>query len=140
MSNFIKKILISFLILFWIFWVSSVEASWSDYINIRYGSGWWWVNSSQEAPKTVSGWLPGSKIEKWDVLKIFKKFLTIFIEIVWVLAVFALIFSWIMYVLSGWEEEKAKRAKLWILWSLVAVLISASSWWIISFLNNVILK
>jgi len=60
-----------------------------------------------------------------------------FIQIVAVFAVFALIFSWILYLLSAWEEEKANKAKKWIIWSLVWVLLSISSWGIINFLNNV---
>lgn len=59
------------------------------------------------------------------------------IQIVAVFAVFALIFSWILYLLSSWEEEKANKAKKWIIWSLVWVLLSISSWWIINFLNDI---
>lgn len=60
-----------------------------------------------------------------------------FIQIVAVFAVFALIFSGIMYLLSAWEEEKANKAKKWIIWSLVWVFVSISAWWIINFLNNI---
>lgn len=60
-----------------------------------------------------------------------------FIQIVAVVAVFALIFSWILYLLSSWEEEKANKAKKWIIWSLVWVFLSISSWGIINFLNNI---
>lgn len=60
-----------------------------------------------------------------------------FIQIVAVVAVFALIFSWVMYLISAWEEEKANKAKKWIIWSLVWVFLSISAWGIISFLNIV---
>ncbi|MDD3145570.1 MAG: pilin [Candidatus Gracilibacteria bacterium] len=60
-----------------------------------------------------------------------------FIQIVAVFAVFALIFSGIMYLLSAGEEEKATKAKKWIIWSLVGVFVSISAWGIINFLNNI---
>lgn len=59
------------------------------------------------------------------------------IQYVAAIAVLALIISWIMYLLSWWEEEKTKKAKSWITWSLVWVLVSISAWWIINVLNNI---
>ncbi len=53
-----------------------------------------------------------------------------------VLAVIALMISWIMYMLSMWEEEKTKKAKKWIIWSLIWVIISVSAWFIINSINN----
>jgi hypothetical protein len=58
------------------------------------------------------------------------------IQIVSVMAVFALIFSWAMYLASSWDEEKANKAKKWIIWSLVWVFLSISAWWIIGFING----
>jgi len=100
------------------------------------------------APEINCIWLPGcvdNKIMQPGTPNIsnniWAKFMTNaiweFIQIVAVFAVFALIFSWILYLLSSWEEEKANKAKKWIIWSLVWVLLSISSWWIINFLNNV---
>lgn len=59
-----------------------------------------------------------------------------FIDIILVLSVFAIIFSGILYILSWGEEEKANKAKKWIIWSLAWVFLSISSWWIINFINN----
>jgi len=59
------------------------------------------------------------------------------IQFVAVFAVFALIISWFMYLLSSWDEEKTKKAKKWIIWSLVAVILSVSAWSIINYLNNI---
>lgn len=79
----------------------------------------------------------------WDSLdeEIWKNFISNiiweFIKLVAVFAVFALIFSWVMYLLSSWDEEKANKAKKWIIWSLVWVFLSISAWGIINFLNNV---
>jgi len=62
------------------------------------------------------------------------------IQYVAVFAVIALMLSGIMYLISWWEEEKVKKAKSWITWSLVAVLLSTTAWWIISMVNNLIIK
>ncbi len=59
------------------------------------------------------------------------------IQIVAVFAVFALIISWFMYIISWWDEDKAKKSKKWIIWSIVAVLLSVSAWWIINFINSI---
>lgn len=59
------------------------------------------------------------------------------IQYIAVIAVISLIVSGIMYLISGWEEDKAKKAKNWIIWSLVWVLVSISAWWIINVLNNI---
>jgi hypothetical protein len=44
--------------------------------------------------------------------------------------------SGVMYILSGGEEEKVNKAKNWIIWSLVWVLISMSSWFLVSIIND----
>lgn len=59
------------------------------------------------------------------------------IEILAAIAVIALVCSGIMYILSGWDEEKTKRAKTWIISSIVGVLVSLSAWWVIGTLNAV---
>ncbi|MDD2870572.1 MAG: hypothetical protein PHS49_01155 [Candidatus Gracilibacteria bacterium] len=58
------------------------------------------------------------------------------IQYVAVIAVIALIISGFFYLFSGGEEEKTKKAKTWIIWSLVGVLVSISAWGIINMLNN----
>lgn len=86
-------------------------------------------------------WLPGcpddSLIDGKSWLKFIAKVISEFMQIVAVIAVFALIFSWVMYLLSSWEEEKANKAKKWIIYSLIGVFISVSAWWIINLLNNI---
>ena len=53
-----------------------------------------------------------------------------------VVAVLSLMISWIFYIISFWEEEKTKKAKKWIIWSLVWVVISVSAWFIINSINH----
>jgi hypothetical protein len=59
------------------------------------------------------------------------------IRYVAVIAVLSLMIAWIMYLISWWEEEKVKKAKSWILWSIIWVVISISAWGIINLINNI---
>jgi len=63
-------------------------------------------------------------------------FLITFMKYVSLTAVISLMFGWIMYILSWWEEEKVKKAKTWIIWSMAGVFMSVSAWWIIRFIAN----
>ncbi|MDD3646682.1 MAG: pilin [Candidatus Gracilibacteria bacterium] len=59
-----------------------------------------------------------------------------FIKYIAVIAVISVMISGIMYLVSGGEEEKINRAKKWIIWSLVGVILSISAWGIINFINQ----
>jgi hypothetical protein len=58
------------------------------------------------------------------------------LQYVSVIAVIALMLSWFMYLLSWGEEEKTKKAKSWIIWSLVWVLVSLSSNFLVTTIIN----
>ena len=58
------------------------------------------------------------------------------IQYVAVVAVLALMLSWVMYLVSWWDEEKAKRAKNWIIWSLVWVFISLFAFGMVKLIIN----
>lgn len=58
------------------------------------------------------------------------------IKYVAVIAVIALMIAGIRYLLSAGDEEKTNKAKTTIIWALVWVLLSISSWYIINLINN----
>jgi hypothetical protein len=91
------------------------------------------ANTPDILPKV---WLPWDNIKRDFVDKIWWKFISTFIEYVAIIAVISLMLSWIMYLIANWDEEKVKKAKNWIIWSLVWVLLSISAWWIINIINN----
>ena len=73
----------------------------------------------------------------WDVvIKAASNITSTIIKFVAVCAVIALMISWIMYMISSGEDEKTKKAKNWIIWSLVAVVLSTSAYYIIEVINN----
>jgi len=80
--------------------------------------------------------LPFETTVSYTVWGIIPHFVQIFIRYVAVIAVLSLMLAWIFYIISWWEEEKVKKAKKWITWSLVWVLLSVSAWWIINLINN----
>lgn len=88
-------------------------------------------------PTIVCDWLPwcnaddssGALIFIWNLIAELIKYVA-------VVAVIALIFAGFMYIFSAWEEEKTKKARKWILWSLVAVFISISWYFLINLINE----
>lgn len=108
------------------------------------------VSYAAKAPSINCIWLPGcvdSNIKSpWSPsignniwVMLISNIIWQMIQYVAVVAVISLIISGIMYMVSWWEEEKANKAKSWIIWSLVWVIVSISAWWIINMLNNIYL-
>ena len=98
-------------------------------------------------PWILWGWLPGwenewekivlkSSFQDTPLWKASVDFVITFIKYIAIIAVISLMFWWIMYILSWWEEEKVKKAKSWIIWSIVWVFMSVSAWWIIKFITQ----
>lgn len=95
-----------------------------------------WANN---APDVVCDWLPWCWNENnWDDDSFFQFLWNVISEMINYAAVFSvisLVFAWLNYVFSFWEDEKIKKSKTWILWSLVWVFITVSAWSIINLLN-----
>ncbi|MCP4523373.1 MAG: hypothetical protein GY828_04075 [Candidatus Gracilibacteria bacterium] len=53
-----------------------------------------------------------------------------------VIAVLSLMMSGVLYLFSSGEEEKTEKAKKWIIWSLVGVLVSMSAWMLVNIVLN----
>jgi amino acid permease len=62
------------------------------------------------------------------------------IEYVGVVSVVSIILSWFMMLLSWGDEEKVNKAKKWIVYSLIWVFVSLSSFWIIKIMDNLNIK
>jgi len=101
-----------------------------------------WLNSvfsaKPEILSEVDDLLPWSSTTSNNIAtKVWWTLISNMIKYVAVIAVIALMISWIMYLLSWGEEEKVKKAKSWIIWSLVWVFLSISAMWIIEIINNI---
>ncbi len=81
-------------------------------------------------------WLPWCSSSSAGALKFIWKIVAELIKYVAVVAVIALILAWFMYIFSWWEEEKVKTARKWIIWSIVAVFISISWYFLINLIND----
>jgi len=90
-------------------------------------------------PEIPDLWLPAGNLKRDVAWEIWWGLISTFIKYVAIIAVISLMLSWIMYLISGWEEEKVKKAKSWIIWSLAWVLISISAYWLIEIINNLTL-
>ena len=117
-------IIISILTLYFNTWVF---ASWAPLVNCVWLP--WCADTNANTPIKAN-------IDNNLGLEIITSLIWEAIQFVALLAVIALIISGIMYLVSWWDEEKASKAKRWIIWSLVWVVISISAWWIINMLNK----
>ena len=98
-----------------------------------------WISQVHAAPAILCEWLPGCDDTSYDsVIGRLSGFVAdILIQYVAVAAVIALMISGMMYLVSGGEEEKVKKAKTWIIWSLIWVFLSVAAWYIINIINNI---
>jgi len=95
------------------------------------------TNIYASGPGVVCDWLPGcsNSVTGKSFFGFIWNLISTWIKYVAVIAVISLVLSGMMYILSGGEEEKVKKAKSWITWSLIWVLLSTSAWAIINMLN-----
>lgn len=134
----LKKIILIFLLIFINFWFL---------INNNI-----FALDAPNAPKVNCIWLPWCDITNndwkvfdetwlntkwWEWMKWIWNVIAEWIKYVSVLAVLSLIISWFFYILSWWEDEKTKKAKRMIIWSLIWVIISITAWWIINLVNKI---
>lgn len=97
------------------------------------------VFSDNSWPTIVCEWLPwcNSSSIKWKwFFSFIGNIISEMINYTAVISVIALIIAWIMYITSGWEDEQVKKAKKWIIWSLVWVFISTSAWALVNLVNS----
>jgi len=107
------------------------------------------VFAQQKEPWINCAWLPWCKLDDLkdtqeveadnigEFTSVFALKISILIQYVAVLAVISVMLGGIFYMISWWEEEKMKKAKSWIIWSLVGVFASVSAWFIINLINEI---
>jgi hypothetical protein len=118
---------------FFIVWLSNVFAvpAWKETVKINCHGLPWCADTKIEAPTPGYVWW-NSNIWAEYILDI----IHLMLQYVSVIAVIALMLSWVLYLFSAWEEEKTKKAKSWIMWSLIWVLVALSSNFLVSTIIN----
>jgi hypothetical protein len=99
------------------------------------------VSSASAVAPIISCWeLPGcdgdARVSETSIYGIIWWVIASWIQYVAVIAVIAVMYGGIMYLLSSGEEEKTKKAKNIIIWALAWVFVSVLAWSIIQILNN----
>lgn len=87
-------------------------------------------------PSIQCTWLPWCGSGWTNALDFLWHLVAELIKYVAVIAVGALILAWFMYIFSSGDEWKTKNARNWIIWSLVAVFISISGYFLINLINE----
>lgn len=93
-------------------------------------------------PDIECGWLPGCDggiSSENTIYGIIGNIIALLIKYVAVFAVLAIMYGWILYLISSWDEEKTKKAKTVIIWALVGTFLSVSAWMLINILNRIVI-
>lgn len=135
-----------FLLFIFIFFVSIT----STYAFIEV-SLWWKWNSSASCryaewaslssflngcrPQNVVWWVSDMKVEWW-----FKTTLNRWIKnislVLWLLAVWCLVYAWLLMQLSAWEDEQIKKWKNIVKWTVIWFLLLIWASWIVYIVIN----
>ncbi len=122
-----KKIFLFLVFVFsFLFFVNFSLASWAPSVSCVWLP--WCPDTSLVHPSWAN---VSSNFESTFVWKATIDLVVTFIKYIAAIAVISVMIGWIMYMISWGEEEKVKKAKSWILWSIVWVLLSISAFWII---------
>lgn len=101
-----------------------------------------WTAYAVNTPEINCGGLPGCKSGNkvsGGVFDIIGNVIALLIQYVAVFAVIMVMVGGIMFLISTGDEERVKRAKKIIIWSLVGVLLSVSAWLLIGFINRIVI-
>lgn len=109
----IKKLILILFLFISFFSVTNASCVYSEWGSISSFLNWC-------KPKTVV-WASDMKIESWFKTAINKWVVNISL-ILWVLAVWALVYAWFLMQLSGWADEKIKKSKDIITWTVVWII------------------
>lgn len=127
----LKKITLFFILLFSIFIWSNISYATCNYTE--------WADLSSflddcKPEKVVSA--DDMTVEWWFKDKI-NEWITNISLILWILAVWALVYAWLLMQLSAWEDEKIKKGKNIIKWTLTGFLLLISASAIVYIIINV---
>lgn len=130
------KIFLILSIIFWLFVFNSQEiySAWCEYTN--WTTIWDFLGKCK--PESVA-WKPNDtyEVEKW-----FKDLVNNWIKnisaVLWIIAVWSLVYSWLLLQFSFWHDEQIKKAKNIFKWTLIWFLCLISASWIIYIVVNLI--
>lgn len=127
-----KKTLIIITFIFSIFSFFNI----SNAGNCRYSE---WISLSSFLnwckPNTVVWW-NNMQVEQWFKQKMNKWIKNISL-ILWILAIWAIVYSWFLMQFSWWEDEQIKKWKNIFKWTLIWFILLISSSWIVYMIINI---
>ena len=139
--SFISIILVTFLISF-----STSNAWWFDISVIFWGGWWWWWDSipycqwsecwlekGVEAVKDIDAVETKRSASEW--IQAVVKYILWFLML---LATLIIIYAWFVLMLWLWDEEKAKKTKMIMMYAVIWLVIIYLAWPLTDFIFNIL--
>lgn len=142
-----KKILAILILLYSLFGLNTINA-----LNCKYNENAWIANSlnncvpdwamETKQNKSILGWILSLASNQWYSIDNAKNKIVYvagkLVILAWILAAGWIIYSWLVFVTGLWDQEKIKKAKQALQWSLIGFLVAIISQQIINATINLI--
>ena len=142
----IKKII---LVLFLILSFNSSLSEATNWLDLDWTSWWWWsCGFDWDVWVSIDACISGTDVltvtEDLDIWESdgFKDWIN---SIIWkiagallLIAIGAIVYAWLVMVISAWEEEKIKKAKEIVKWAILGSLAIVVASWLIALVVNFI--
>lgn len=128
-----KKIFITFFLFlffnlsFWYYQIGFASCEYKDWDSIDT------LLNNCKPSKVVWKW--DYEVEEWLKTK-FNNIIENISLLIWIIAVWALVYAWFLMQISAWEDEQIKKAKDIIKWTIIGFLLLISAWGIIYIIIN----
>ncbi len=128
-----KRILIILSLLFFAFSFSESLFAACDFNSWDVKSSLDWCLENSNSLVTTNGW--DLKVE-WGFKDKINNWIKNIAGMLWLVAIWAIVYAWLMMTLSSWDDEKIKKSKdivkwavlgfLWVVWAsaLIAIIIN----------------
>ena len=139
-TNILKKYLLIILLILNIYLINNLEVNADNNPAIINCTGLPWCPNDNAEWAWESIWTAAyeasDKINKTFFWETISNILRKAIEWTWLIAVLALMYWWIIYIISIWNETNTTKAKNIIIYALIWVILSVFAYAIISIVNN----
>ncbi len=132
-----KKIVLGFFLFFTLFiWSVNASIFWGDNSEIPY-CNWDECWLQQWVDQVKNSWIDWVVIE-WKASEYIQSIIVYILGFLSLIAVILIIYAWFNLLTSAWDEDKAKKSKTIILFSIIWLVIIYLAWPITNFVISML--